>query len=75
MAEPCRVYWGSHGCQLNRGHDGVCVCDDSCRPDADEIADGMIDAGRPPYYGPDTVFYGEDAADRGLPTNEAPRRG
>lgn len=28
---PCRVYWGSHGCCLERGHDGEhrCVCE-SC---------------------------------------------
>ena len=23
----CRVYWGSHGCDLPRGHDGEHVCD------------------------------------------------
>ena len=22
----CRVYWGSHGCQLERGHEGTCEC-------------------------------------------------
>ena len=23
----CRVYWGSHGCKLPRGHEGPCECD------------------------------------------------
>lgn len=26
----CRVYWGSHGCQLDRGHEGPHRCDDDC---------------------------------------------
>lgn len=30
--EPCRVYWGSHGCNLQRGHDGEHRCDDGCPP-------------------------------------------
>lgn len=50
----CRVYWGSHGCDLPRGHDGphICECADRSEP-------GNV--GAPPYYGPDTIFYGEDA--------------
>lgn len=56
--ESCRVYWGSHGCERPRGHDGdhwcdCCECAD--HPDEDE---GCV-AG-PPYYGPETRFYGED---------------
>lgn len=51
----CRVYWGTHGCCRERGHDGphecICAVDDPTPEDA----------GQPPYYGPDTEFYGEDA--------------
>lgn len=65
--DDCRVYWGSHGCQLERGHEGPCVCDDSCKPTEAELAQGIGDAGRPPYYGDDTRFYGEDVVARGLP--------
>lgn len=56
-AAPCRVYWGSHGCERPRGHDGphwcdCCECDDHPGP--------ACVAG-PPYYGPETLFFGEDA--------------
>ena len=62
----CRVYWGSHGCELPRGHEGPhrCVCAD------DEGVDpvtrgyvtepGVFNVGAPPHYGPETRFYGED---------------
>jgi len=63
----CRVYWGSHGCHEPRGHpDDVphscdcCECAD--HPDEDS---GCV--ARPPYYGPDTRFYGEEAETLGLP--------
>jgi len=60
----CRVYWGSHGCCLARGHDGQCECD-CCdcveHPDPDS---GCV--GKSPYYGPETNFYGEDVKARGL---------
>lgn len=26
QAEPCRVYWGSHGCDRPRGHHGPHIC-------------------------------------------------
>jgi hypothetical protein len=52
----CRVYWGSHGCDLERGHTGEHVCLLCYDPDD---AGGYV--GAPPYYGPDTQFYGEDA--------------
>lgn len=57
-AAACRVYWGSHGCQLERGHDGphecdCCTCDDHPDPGSGCVAS-------PPYYGPGTTFYGED---------------
>jgi hypothetical protein len=53
----CRVYWGSHGCRLKRGHTGphLCYCADD-PPEGD-----VINVGGPPYYGPETVFYGEDS--------------
>ena len=60
MAEQtCRVFWGTHGCRLERGHHGphFCVC---CKcvthPDTDT---GCV--GTAPYYGSITAFYGEDA--------------
>ena len=61
---PCRVYWGSHGCDFERGHVGDCdcgCCECEDHPDPDS---GCV--GKAPYYGPDTRFYGEDAAARGL---------
>lgn len=60
----CRVYWGTHGCRLERGHPGDCLCSPTCQ------ADGV---GKPPYYGPDTRFYGKDVQARGLPRREAGR--
>lgn len=54
----CDVYWGSHGCSLERGHDGdhwCYCCDCENHPDHDS---GCV-AG-PPYYGPDTNFFGDD---------------
>lgn len=51
----CRVYWGSHGCDRPRGHTGPHLCL-SCWTE-DEA--GWV--GAPPYYGPETFFYGEDA--------------
>lgn len=40
----CRVYWGSHGCRLWRGHMQPHVCE----------------CGGKPYHGRWTRFYGED---------------
>lgn len=63
----CRVYWGSHGCKLERGHDGphLCSCTDDpgIDPETKEYIDdpGCFNVGAPPYYGPETRFYGEDA--------------
>lgn len=60
----CRVYWGSHGCKLTRGHTGghVCVCCE-CTKHPEQDSDGAWCAGAPPYYGiidMETTFYGED---------------
>lgn len=54
---PCRVYWGSHGCARPLGHEGDHWCD-CCECD-NHPEEGCV-AG-PPYYGPDTRFYGEGA--------------
>jgi hypothetical protein len=61
MSERCRVYWGSHGCSLERGHKGPHVCECADDPAFTEI-ENVKNVGAPPYYGPETVFYGEDAA-------------
>jgi hypothetical protein len=56
----CRVYWGSHGCDLERGHDGhhFCnCCECTNHPDPDSGCVGAY-----PYYGPETNFYGDDAS-------------
>jgi hypothetical protein len=75
VAEPCRVYWGSHGCMHPRGHApdtphecDCCECEQHPDPDSDSVC-----VARPPYYGPGTRFYGEDAAVLGLPLVEADR--
>lgn len=55
----CRVYWGSHGCERPKGHEGDHWCD--CCDCEDHPDDSGCVAG-PPYYGAETRFYGEDAA-------------
>jgi hypothetical protein len=69
----CRVYWGSHGCDLPRGHPadqphdcGCCECGEH-HPYPDWPDENVLCVSRPPYYGPDTKFYGEDAEALGLP--------
>jgi len=65
----CRVYWNTHGCALERGHDGPHVCNCAIEdegtfdPETHEYYDdpGCFNVGAPPYYGPDTNFFGEDA--------------
>lgn len=64
----CDVYWGSHGCGLERGHEGThwcgcCDCDDvtECIKRTEEDAEDHP-GGSLPYYGMDkTNFYGDDA--------------
>lgn len=59
-----QVYWGSHGCRFDRGHDGPCGCDCCECPDheRDHLEQGCV--AKAPYYddfGSPTQFYGEDA--------------
>lgn len=63
----CHVYWGSHGCHRPAGHGpdvphecDCCECEQ--HPDEDS---GCV--AKPPYYGEQTRFYGEDAVALGLP--------
>lgn len=70
----CRVYWGSHGCHLQRGHEGHCECDccdcpEGTHPNPDP---NVLCVAKFPYYGPETRFYGEDVASRGLPDRDVP---
>lgn len=67
----CEVYWGSHGCKFKRGHAGPHVCDCAVDnwhdyPNGYIDEDGVHNVGAPPYYGPDTRFYGDDAERLGL---------
>jgi hypothetical protein len=66
----CRVYWGSHGCDLERGHVerdgtphdcGCCECVNHPDPDPDNPGNAPSCVATAPYYGPETRFYGEDA--------------
>lgn len=62
MNNSCRVYWGTHGCMFERGHSGPHKCD--CWDNHElEGTDNVVNVGAPPYYGPDTKFYGEDVSD------------
>jgi hypothetical protein len=63
----CEVFWGSHGCCLEPGHDGPHLC--TCATEAPEEG---VDVGQPPYYGEATRFYGADAERLGLPLVSAP---
>ena len=55
---PCRVYWGSHGCDLPRGHHLIPGDDQHCRCECAADEEGNV--GGYPYYGLGTHFYGED---------------
>jgi hypothetical protein len=68
--DTCRVYWGSHGCDRPRNHEGDCVCLD-CLYDELGNPEWAAYRGMPPYYGPETRFYGEDVEARGLPAVKA----
>lgn len=45
----CDVYWGSHGCDLPRGHDDWHWCDCCTGPNHSEQNSGCV--GAYPYYG------------------------
>ena len=51
----CDVFWGSHGCDLKYGHDGLCVCGDE--------ETGLCMAA--PADDPAWLFFGADAEERG----------
>src|SRR6185437_9051453 len=61
MRERCRVYWGSHGCDLPGGHGGrhrcacaddPCDCDDEgCCEDCPRDGRCIHNVGAYPYYG------------------------
>jgi hypothetical protein len=69
----CDVNWGSHGCYHPRGHSPeiphecpCCHCGE--RHPYPHWPDTLVQcAAKPPYYGPDTRFYGGDAEALGLP--------
>lgn len=70
----CRVFWGSHGCMHERGHDpeiphecSCCECEQHPDPDPDNPNGEPSCVAGPPYYGKITRFYGEDAVALGLP--------
>jgi hypothetical protein len=54
---------------LERGHEGDHICDFSIdvdgnlRPHRDAPGADTVNVGRAPYYGPQTLFYGENTAD------------
>ena len=63
----CDTYWGTHGCDLPRGHDGPCDCgcctceeEGGTHPHPDPNEPNYICVSKPPYYGPETTFYGDD---------------
>lgn len=76
IVNACRVYWGSHGCNLPRGHEGghECACCDCPAGHHNGLEapmlvddDDCVCVARAPYYGSKTRFYGEDAQAQGLP--------
>jgi hypothetical protein len=69
----CDVNWGSHGCMHPRGHDvsiphecPCCECGEH-HPYPRWPDTGVLCVAKPPYYGPETRFYGDDVAALGLP--------
>lgn len=59
----CPVYWGSHGCTLPRfpEHEHCCNCCECPGGHGPDSLDRYGCVASPPYYGPATRFYGEDA--------------
>jgi hypothetical protein len=74
------VYWGSHGCHLPYGHTGPHLCH-CAKPNWHAyLPEGYYNpdthawnVGAPPYYGPETNFYGEDAETLGLRSHDNPQ--
>lgn len=58
----CRTYWGSHGCELNRGHDGPHYCGDEAGPCCGLNLDGTV------RYWDDATFkwYDTDIVNQGI---------
>lgn len=58
--EYCRVYWGTHGCELPRGHEGhhKCICCKCKDHESQYNENGCV--GTYPYYGSNTMLSGED---------------
>lgn len=42
LGNNCRVFWGSHGCELPRGHQGRHVCGDEAGPCCGLNPDGTV---------------------------------
>lgn len=77
----CRVYWGTHGCEHPRGHPAgmphecdCCTCASHPDPDPDNPDSEPSCVAGPPYYGPSTLFYGEDTELYGLPVSRPAER-
>lgn len=77
MAKPvwtppyCDTFWGSHGCSLDRGHSGPCLCITVFYDEDGQIEETVCDGNcAPPYFGPDTEFF----SNHGMPTPEATLR-
>lgn len=79
----CDTYWGSHGCDLPKGHDGPRICDCALmdngeyHPDTRTYYDepGVVNVGAPPCYGPETHFYGDDIPEATREAVHTPRKG
>ena len=64
----CDTYWGSHGCSLDAGHEGPCMCITVFYDEDGEVEEESCDGCcAPPYFGPETDFF----SNWGTPTPEA----
>jgi hypothetical protein len=57
----CRTFWGTHGCVLKRGHAESHTCSCCICPDHSNQTDDVLCVAKSPFYGPKTIFYGEDS--------------
>lgn len=60
----CDTFWGTHGCSLEPGHEGFCICDDRELDEDGQPIGELQDLVRdkavpavPPYNGPDTWWH------------------